>query len=114
LRLSLVDLDTNLATLATVGGIVGDLFGPPAPFEMTLVLLVLSTLLSALFLPYIVPQPVVDSSDKKSSGGIAGFLAPLKVFLPRVIEKEDGGDRKRYWGLTLLGIGTFIGVFATA
>ncbi|KAL8279700.1 hypothetical protein RQP46_008013 [Phenoliferia psychrophenolica] len=49
-----------------------------------------------------------------SGGGIWGFLTPLKVFLPRKIEREDGGDGRLYWGLTLLGTGTFMGVLAVA
>lgn len=99
------------------GGLTGDMFGAPAPFQVTLILLILSTILSGVFLPYIPPaSPPSAAKDgaKASGGGVFGFLSPLKVFLPRVIEKEDGGDGTNYWGLTFLGSGTFLGVLALA
>ncbi|KAK4699908.1 hypothetical protein P7C70_g6346, partial [Phenoliferia sp. Uapishka_3] len=100
------------------GGLTGDLYGAPAPFKVTLVLLILSTILSSCFMPYIPPTSptpaITDSKEPEKGGGIWGFMEPLKVFLPRRIEKEDGGNGGRYWGLTLLGIGCFTGVLALA
>lgn len=84
-----------------------------------MILLILSTILSGVFLPYIAPTPPAptvakDGAEAEKGDGVWGFLSPLKVFLPRVVEKEDGGDGKRYWGLTLLGTGVFVGVLALA
>lgn len=86
----------------SIGGLVGDRFGDAAPFEVTLCLLIISTILSSAFLPYIAPEPV----DEESGTGIGGMLKPLLVLGPRRIEKEDGGDGNRYWGVTLLAFGT--------
>lgn len=86
----------------TIGGVVGDYVGDAAPFEVTLTLLIISTILSSAFLPYIAPEP----NDEKGGAGIGSMLKPLLVLGPRRIEKEDGGDGKRYWGVTLLAFGT--------
>lgn len=86
----------------SIGGVVGDYLGDAAPFEVTLTLLVISTILSSVFLPYIAPEP----SDEKDGAGIGSVLKPLLVLGPRRIKKEDGGDGKRYWGVTLLAFGT--------
>ncbi|KAI5480150.1 hypothetical protein MNV49_001811 [Pseudohyphozyma bogoriensis] len=106
------------ATGYVVGGLIGDLLGPVAPFQVTFCLLVLSTLLSTFCLPYIAPtpdEPKAGAEGKKSAaGGILGFLSPLKVFLPRVVAVEEGGNGKTYWGLTLLGSSVFTGVLAVS
>lgn len=89
------------------GGYLGDRFGLPAPFEAAFVMLVFSTFFSALFLPYIPPaKPSTDAESEKKGG----FLSPLKVFMPQRLEGSVG----RYMGLTLLGVGAFTGVLATA
>ncbi|SGY20026.1 BQ5605_C017g08440 [Microbotryum silenes-dioicae] len=84
------------------------MFGAPAPFEMTFGLLILSTLLSVFFLPYIPP----DAQSPKVNG--EGVLAPLKIFWPRHVQVEGTSRSVRYWGMTWLAIGSFLGVFATA
>ncbi|ORY86053.1 hypothetical protein BCR35DRAFT_302705 [Leucosporidium creatinivorum] len=94
----------------SIGGLVGDRFGDAAPFEVTLSLLIISTILSSAFLPYIAPEPV----DEKGGTGIGSMLKPLLVLGPRRTEKEEGGDGKRYWGVPLLTFGTAMGVFASA
>ncbi|SCV72985.1 BQ2448_6910 [Microbotryum intermedium] len=92
----------------TLGGLVDDMFGAPAPFEMTLGLLIFSTLLSVFFLPYIPP----NAQSPKTN--VEGVLAPLKIFWPRYVEVEGTGRSVQYWGMTWLAIGSFLGVFATA
>jgi hypothetical protein len=100
----------------TVGGLAGDYISPVAPFEITFCLLVASTLFTAFFLPYIPPatpapaESTVQGDGPKEAAVSGGPLACLRVFIPR---KNDDG-RGRYWGLTLLGLGAFMGVLATA
>lgn len=97
----------------TVGGLAGDYINLAAPFEITFCLLVASTFFTAFFLPYIPPAKQVEATDgvtPKQSSANGGPLACLRIFVPRKI--EDG--RGRYWGLTLLGLGAFLGVLATA
>lgn len=93
----------------TAGGLLGDV-SVSAPFELAFTLLILSTFMSSLFLPFVPP-----SEDSKTGGaGIGSIFKPLLVLGPRRIEREDGGTGKRYWGVTLLAFGTGMGVFATA
>lgn len=122
----------------TLGGLTGDKFGTPAPFQVTYVphicfasifdassiadlalfsfsfcLLVCSTLFSRFCLPFVSPAasvapPTSTEGDKEST---FSFLHCLKVFLPT--EQPDGQGR-RFWGLTLLGTGCFMAVLATA
>ena len=99
----------------TLGGLAGDFWGAPAPFEITLCLLILSTLFSRFFLPYIPPATAPLAADGSPAEAVKSsafsFLHCLKVFLPT--ERTDGKKRK-FWGLTLLGLGSFLGVFATS
>lgn len=91
----------------TVGGLAGDYISPAAPFEITFCLLVASTLFTGLFLPYIAP---VKKEGEKKGFSLGAILGCLAVFVPRRREGQKG----RYWGLTLLGLGTFLGVLATS
>lgn len=93
----------------TFGGIIFNNFGLAAPFEVTLCLLIFSTILSSLFLPYIAPTTSIESTEGKSNG-IFSFLEPLKVFIPNVKKNGKGKD----FGLLLLGAGMFTGVLSTA
>jgi hypothetical protein len=96
----------------TAGGLVGDLFGAPAPFEVTFCLLVLSTLFSQFALPYIAPSgPTISADGTPEKTSTFSFLHCLKVFLPT--QRMDG-KKGKFWGLTLLGLGAFLGVFATS
>ncbi|KAF7349999.1 hypothetical protein MVEN_01301400 [Mycena venus] len=103
----------------TAGGLANDLINISAPFEITFVLLVASTLYTALLLPYIPPAGKAQSTpsgnwesdsipDKRES--VFGFLACLTVFVPFKYTNRSG----TFWGLTLLGLGSFGGVLATA
>lgn len=100
--------------LRSVGGYLGDIFGDLAPFIFTTVLFILAATLTT-FLPHVAPPVKPSSSDDEERGtGIFSFLAPFRVFVPRIIEPEDGGHKQRYWGMTLVGIGTFTGVLAVS
>ncbi|GAA5896398.1 hypothetical protein JCM5296_002721 [Sporobolomyces johnsonii] len=97
----------------SVGGWMGEKWGLASPFILAFCFLVCSTILSGCFLPYIPPTAADESGLTKSSGAFSGFLAPLKIFAPRKVEKEDGSS-SRWYGLTLIGTGSFLGVLATA
>ncbi|KAJ7166537.1 hypothetical protein C8R43DRAFT_1163301, partial [Mycena crocata] len=100
----------------TAGGLANDLINISAPFEITFCLLVASTLYTALLLPYL--PPVDDSIEtsasspttKTTTSSPLAFLACLRVFLPARFENKSG----TFYGLTLLGVGAFGGVLATA
>ncbi|KAJ7912124.1 hypothetical protein B0H13DRAFT_2660272 [Mycena leptocephala] len=107
----------------TAGGLANDLISISAPFEITFGLLVVSTLYTALLLPYIPPAshktgttsadsiPPTDSgSASKKPESLFAFLACLTVFVPTRYAHRTG----RFWGLTLLGLGAFGGTLATA
>ncbi|GAA5934400.1 hypothetical protein JCM1841_000912 [Sporobolomyces salmonicolor] len=96
----------------SVGGWMGEKWGLASPFILAFCFLVCSTILSGCFLPYI-PPAVADESKSTKSGASGGFLTPLKIFTPRKIVKEDGSS-SRWYGLTLIGTGSFLGVLATA
>lgn len=112
----------------TVGGLLNDTVHPTAPFFVTLALLFLFTIQTYLVLPYVAPKYTEGESTKpnnekdKRQGKrrsakktiqeqIRGFFRPLKVFKTRRLEDWDG---KSYHGVTLLAIGTFVSVLATA
>lgn len=85
------------------GGLIGEGLGDAAPFQFTLALLILSTILSSLFLPYIAPTP---PEEGKVASGLGSMLKPLLVLRPRLVKGEDGDKGRRYWGATLLAVGT--------
>ena len=113
----------------TVGGILNDTVHPMAPFFVTLILLAIFTIQTYLILPYVAPKYTEgdayksnDEKKRKAKGKkstsmdtikeqVYGFFRPLKVFKTRYLEDWGG---KSYYGVTLLAVGTFIGVFATA
>ncbi len=109
------------AVAFTLGGLAGEYISPAAPFEITLVLLIISTFLSYFTLPYIPPagdekkgasgDTADGSAEKKKPGAIMSFFEPLKVFGARRLEDGQG---RRYWGVTILGIRAFTSVLATA
>ncbi|KAJ7192512.1 hypothetical protein GGX14DRAFT_480004 [Mycena pura] len=104
-------LGTALGYIA--GGLAGDLISISAPFEITFCLLVLSTAYTRLLLPYIPPAATTDAAPdgtaSKQGESFFSFLACLRVFLPVKYELHSG----TFWGLTLLGLGTFGGTLAT-
>ena len=116
----------------TVGGMLNDNVHPTAPFFVTLALLFLFTVQTYLVLPYVAPKYTEgdafkqDGEKKKNNKQqrgkrqsarksieeqIRGFFKPLKVFKTRRLEDWDG---EKYHGVTLLAIGTFVSVLATA
>ncbi|KAF7335770.1 hypothetical protein MVEN_02232800 [Mycena venus] len=95
------------------GGLANDLINISAPFEITFCLLVASTIYTAVLLPYIIPaakttRATNPASEKRES--LFAFLTCLTVFLPVKYAHRSG----TFWGLTLLGIGAFVGVLATS
>jgi len=100
----------------TAGGLANDLINISAPFEITFCLLVASTLYTAVLLPYIPPAAAAKASSAtedpalKKSESLFAFLACLTVFLPTKYAHRSG----TFWGLTLLGLGAFGSVLATA
>lgn len=95
----------------TAGGVSERLFGYLAPFQGAFILLCFSTVFGIFFLPHFTPETKHEGDgDGDGDGKLKGkgFLAPLKVFVPR--RRVQGG---RDWNLTLLGVGTFFSVLAT-
>jgi MFS family permease len=99
----------------TAGGLVADRFGISAPFRVTFALLVCSTVFSFAFLPYVAPpaRAHVDAQGEVKKESAWAFLAPMKVFWPARVRREDGSYGGRKWGLMCLGIGEFLAVFST-
>jgi hypothetical protein len=114
----------------TIGGMLNDSVHATAPFFVALALCFLCTIQTYLVLPYVAPKYTegdVSKQDgekrkknkKRSKQSIKktveeqikGFFRPLKVFKTRRLEDWDG---KSYHGVTLLAIGTFVSVLATA
>ncbi|CAK5269071.1 unnamed protein product [Mycena citricolor] len=101
------------------GGVVWALVRFETPFQITFCLLVLSTLFTAFFLPYIPPggfplrsgtasNPVSPERDVKTTSFFS-FLRPLGIFWPA--KYADGSGR--FWGVSLLGFGAFTSVMST-
>ncbi|WVQ97987.1 hypothetical protein IAU59_005107 [Kwoniella sp. CBS 9459] len=97
----------------TLGGFAFNYFGLLAPFQCAFGLLCFCTIFGSLFLPYLAPEhkdetasPASKAQKKKQS-----FLAPLKIFIPRLVEKD--GKLQRDYNLLLLGAGAFCSVLAT-
>lgn len=61
--------------------------------------------MSFFTLPYIAPAPKAASGG--AGGGKLGFLAPLRMYLPRKL--ENGAT---YYGVCLLAVGVFGGVLS--
>jgi len=86
---------------------LGDRFGLSAPFILAFSLLALSTIISGIFLPYI--PPAAETAKSSTRGG---FFAPLKIFLPRLV--DNGAKQTRWFGLFYIGVGSFVSTFATS
>ncbi|KAJ7183833.1 major facilitator superfamily domain-containing protein [Mycena filopes] len=93
----------------TVSGFVYDFFGLTGPFKGTFCILVLSAVYNAVFLPYIPPVGAAASEPTDASAPRWAFLSGLGIFLPTKYEDRGG----RFWGLTLLGLGSFLAALAT-
>lgn len=92
------------------GGLLSDAFGVPAPFEVTLVLFIVSCIYIAIALPS-VPLHLTPENEKKSRSLLA-FFEPLKMFVPRKWVLENGRVQREY-GVLLLGVGASLAVLAT-
>ncbi|OCF37391.1 hypothetical protein I316_00512 [Kwoniella heveanensis BCC8398] len=97
----------------TLGGLAFNYFGLLAPFKCAFALLCFCTIFGSLFLPYLAPDhkdetasPTLKAEKRKQS-----FLAPLKIFIPKLVEKD--GKLRRDYNLLLLGAGAFFSVLAT-
>ncbi|KAF7549532.1 hypothetical protein G7Z17_g6324 [Cylindrodendrum hubeiense] len=104
-----VMLGTSIGYL--LGGVVGDTWGIRRPFEIAAVLFTLSSVYSALFIPYIDPKTLTDTGSRKQQGWGKLFGA-VKVLTPKALRLEDG-RRVNHYGITFLALGVFMGVLAT-
>lgn len=93
-----------------LGGLLGDIYGIQRPFEIAFFLFVISTLYGALFLHTEASTEILD--QKQSHHGLDGFLAPLKVIVPRKYRLASGKVVKSY-GLIFLALGIFLGVVSS-
>ncbi|CZT12526.1 uncharacterized protein RCO7_07667 [Rhynchosporium graminicola] len=100
-------LGTALAFL--LGGVLSDVFGILAPFQVTLALFTLSSIYVLVALPWIPPDKTVNLAPTTK---LTKFFGPLKVFTPQKWITPNGQIRTQY-GTILLGIGVFLGVLAT-
>jgi MFS family permease len=94
-----------------VGGLVAEAFGLLAPYQMTLVLFLLSFLYVAFTLPSI-PKEVKETTTSEKPVGLIRFFGPLRVFAPQRWTLPNGRSSRQYGALTL-GIGVFLGILAT-
>ncbi|MCJ1310484.1 hypothetical protein MMC25_004148 [Agyrium rufum] len=103
-----------------IGGIIGDVYGIKAPFRLTFIMFLSTTLYVAVFLPYIPPVGVGKDSGpagglhgkKKRSGVMSSLFGPMTVFTPRKYIRKDGAINTEY-GAFLLACGVFLGILAT-
>ncbi|WWC59317.1 uncharacterized protein I303_101868 [Kwoniella dejecticola CBS 10117] len=98
----------------TLGGLAYTYYGLLAPFQCAFGLLCFCTVFGALFLPYLPPEVQDKKEDSKGTEEKKkqSFLAPLKLFIPRIVETSDGKSKRDY-NLLLLGAGAFVSVLAT-
>jgi hypothetical protein len=103
---------TTLSNGVIAGGMIGDAIDIRAPFDVACVSFLLSAVYARLALPYIPPEALSDG--KKPNGqSISGFLAPLKLLVPRRMRLADGRINKHH-GLIFLCAGIGLGVIATS
>jgi hypothetical protein len=92
-----------------VGGALGESFGILAPFRITLVLFMLSTLYVFLSLPIVTQEN--DTKAQKTSG-IKRYFGPLHIFAPQKYTLASG-QRSTQFGALTLGIGVYLAILAT-
>jgi hypothetical protein len=74
--------------------------------------MIISTAYSALLLPYVAPEKIDDAENNTKKGiltRVTTFVSPLKAFVPRRLRRANG-NTSRYYGVSLLGAGVFLGV----
>ena len=94
--------------LPPAGGMIGDAIDIRAPFDVAFLSFILSGIYVGLALPYIAPD-AMSNGKNPSKGGLSGFLAPLKILVPRRLRLADGRMKKHY-GIIFLSAGIFLGV----
>lgn len=87
---------------------IGDAVNIRAPFDVAFISFLISALYVRIALPYISPESMSDG-NKPSRGGIAGFLAPLRILIPQRLRLANGNLKKHY-GVMFLCSGIFLGV----
>jgi MFS family permease len=92
-----------------LGGQISDHFGIVAPFRVAVLLFLASVAYAAIFLPHV---PLNKEIEAKASASFKTFLDPLKIFVPQKWRLPNGKVQREY-GTLLVGIGVFLGVFAT-
>jgi MFS family permease len=92
-----------------VGGALGEAFGILAPFRITLVLFMLSTLYVFLSLPAIAQEK--DTAAQKMTG-LKRYFGPLHIFAPQKYTLVSG-QRSTQFGALTLGIGVYLAILAT-
>ncbi|KPM43266.1 hypothetical protein AK830_g3253 [Neonectria ditissima] len=93
------------------GGMIGDAVDIRAPFDVAFVSFILAGTYTRFALPYISPDSMADGK-KPGQQGASGFLAPLRILVPRRLRLENGKITKHY-GVIFLCLGIFLGVLAT-
>ncbi|KAI9159003.1 hypothetical protein HJFPF1_07008 [Paramyrothecium foliicola] len=91
------------------GGMLGDAIDIQVPFDVAFFSFIIAGIFARLTLPYISPESM---NDNKKGGKPSGFLAPLKILVPRRLRLANGSLKKHY-GVTILCAGIFLGVLAT-
>lgn len=89
------------------GGLIAEKFGIQAPFLVTLVMFVLSSLYVLVFLPYL---PPAGKDENKTVQGLSRFFGPLKIFAPQKWVSPEGRIQYEY-GALFLGIGNYLAVW---
>ena len=87
---------------------IGEAIEIRAPFDVAFVSFLVSAVYARLFIPYISPESMNDSS-KPARNGISGFLAPLRILAPQRLRLADGRTKKHY-GVIFLCCGIFLAV----
>ncbi|KAF2721200.1 MFS general substrate transporter [Polychaeton citri CBS 116435] len=94
-----------------VGGVLADVFDIITPFQVTLVLFLISTIYVLIFLPYFPPH-AEGSVKKPKATGIARLVGPLRSIMPAKWVRKDGAVGTEY-GAIILAAGVFLAVLAT-
>jgi MFS family permease len=92
-----------------LGGLISDSYGIIAPFRVAVVLFMASVAYAAFFLPHV---PLNKEIEAKASASLKTFFDPLKIFVPQKWRLPNGKVQREY-GTMLVGIGVFLGIFAT-
>lgn len=92
-----------------LGGLISDSFGIIAPFRVAVLLFAASVAYAAIFLPHV---PLNKEIEAKASTSFKSFFDPLRIFIPQKWRLPNGKVQREY-GTTLVGVGVFLGVFAT-